>query len=325
MKIRLKIPFMLPVHLFLMAKSKSKVGGQAVMEGVMMRGKDHIALAVRKNEQEVVVERQAFLSVCKKYTLLAKPVFRGAVSLFESMIIGYKTLTRSAEILEDEQRKVALEEGKKMKERNKTGEKLLTGFSLVLSLVITFGIFMYLPMWLFSHVVPKESALLFNMGSGALRIIFFLLYLIAISMWKDIRRLFEYHGAEHKAIFTYEDGKDLTLENMRSYTTLHPRCGTSFLFLVGFICILLFSIVDALYIMKFGPYPSTLVRFAVHILLVPLVSGTSYEVLKLSDTYQHLPVVGFLIQPGLWLQKITTKNPDDTQLDVAAQALKAAL
>lgn len=325
MKKSLKIPFMLPVYLFLLAKSKSKVGGQAVMEGVMMRGKEHIALAVRKNESEVVVERQPFSSVCKRYTILGKPVFRGAVSLFESLIIGYKTLTRSAEILEDEQRKVALEEGKKIKERNKTGEKILTGFSLMLSLVITFGVFMYLPMWLFSHVVSKDSALLFNMGSGGLRIIFFLLYLIAISMWNDIRRLFEYHGAEHKAIFTFEDGKELTLENMRPYTTLHPRCGTSFLFLVGFICILLFSIVDALYIMKFGPYPSTIVRFAVHFLLVPLVSGTSYEVLKLSDTYSHLPVVGFLIQPGLLLQKITTKNPDDSQLDVAAQALKAAL
>jgi len=325
MKKRVRIPFIVPALLYFAARKKSKVGGQAVMEGVMMRGKEHISLAVRKNENEVVVERQPFSSVSKKYPILGKPVFRGAVSLVESMIVGYKTLTRSAEILEDEQRRIASEEGKMVKERNKTGEKIVAGFSLVISLAITFGIFMYLPMWLFSHIVPKESALLFNLGSGSLRVVFFLLYLILISMWKDIRRLFEYHGAEHKAIFTFEDGKELTLENMRGYTTLHPRCGTSFLFLVGFICIILFSFVDALYIMKFGPYPSTLVRFAVHFTLIPLVSGTSYEVLKLSDTYSHVPIVGLLIQPGLLLQKITTKNPDDSQLDVAAQALKAAL
>lgn len=310
---------------FQAAQKPSKVGGQAILEGVMMRGKEHIAWAVRKNQQDVVVEREVYTSVTKKYPILAKPVFRGAVSLFESLAIGMKALNRSAEIVEDEQRRVAESEGKKLKERNKTGEKIATGFSLVFSLVFAFGIFMYLPMWIFSHFVPKDSSLLFNALSGIVRIIFFLVYLVGISLWKEIRRVFEYHGAEHKAIFTFEDGKDLTLENMRPYTTFHPRCGTSFLFLVGFICVFLFSIIDALYIAAFGPYPTILMRFAVHLLLVPLISGISYEVLKLSDAYSHVPVVGFLIQPGLLLQKITTKNPDDSQLDVAAQALKAVV
>jgi uncharacterized protein YqhQ len=214
-----------PLLFSLIASKRRKVGGQAIIEGVMMRGKDNISWAVRKNEQDVVVERQEFISICKKYKILQKPVFRGAISLFESLILGYKALTRSAEIVEEEQRKTIQAEGKPIKERNKTGEKIATGFSLAVSLIIVFGIFMYLPMWIFSHFVPKESAMLFNAFSGVLRIIFFLIYLILISFWKEIRRVFEYHGAEHMAIFTYEAGQKLTIENMRRFTTLHPRCG----------------------------------------------------------------------------------------------------
>jgi uncharacterized protein YqhQ len=310
---------------WMLAQKKRKVGGQAIIEGVMMRGKDNVSWAVRKSESDIVVERTAFISAAKKIALLKKPVLRGAVGLFESVVLGYRALTRSAEIFEDEQRRQAEEDGKKIKERNKAGEKIMTGFSLVISLVLALGIFMYVPMWLLSKFVPKDSALLFNTLSGSLRIFFFLIYLIAISFWKEIRRVFEYHGAEHMAIFAYEDGKELTRDNMRNYTTLHPRCGTSFLLLVGIVCILLFSIVDALVIGFIGPYPSVLARFGVHLLLVPLISGTSYEILKLSDAHQNLPVVGWLIQPGLMLQKITTKTPDDAQLEVAAKALQAAL
>lgn len=138
-----------------------------------------------------------------------------------------------------------------------------------------------------------------------------------------MRRVFEYHGAEHKAIFTFEDGKELTLDNMRPYTTLHPRCGTSFLLMVALLCILLFSMVDACVIALIGPYPHVLVRFAVHLLLVPFVAGTSFEALRLSDRYRRLPLVGAMILPGLWLQKITTRRPDDGQLEVAAAALTA--
>jgi uncharacterized protein YqhQ len=148
---------------------------------------------------------------------------------------------------------------------------------------------------------------------------------VLISLWKDIRRVFEYHGAEHKAIYAFEDGKEVTLDAMRPYPTLHPRCGTSFLLLVALLCILLFSVVDALIITFIGPYPHVYVRFAVHLLLIPLVSGASYEVLKLSDRYRRFPIVGALILPGLWLQKITTRPPDDSQLEAAAAALKAVV
>jgi uncharacterized protein YqhQ len=184
---------------------------------------------------------------------------------------------------------------------------------------------MYAPMWILSHVVPADSSIVFNSLAGVIRIILFLAYIILISQWKEMRRVFEYHGAEHKAIFTYEDDKPLSLDNMRAYTTLHPRCGTSFLLLVALVCILLFSIIDAIFIQVIGPYPNTVIRLLVHLALIPLVGGTSYELLKLSDRHRRLPIVGALIMPGLWLQKITTREPDDSQLDVAAEALKAAL
>jgi uncharacterized protein YqhQ len=321
----LKNSFLLPLQFILAAPKKNTVGGQAIIEGVMMRGKNKVSWAIRKGPMEVIVEEQEFQSVCKKYKFLGLPVIRGAVNLYESMVIGYKALSRSADIA------VELEESKKQntkkteKKTNKAADQASSIFGLVLGLAISLGVFMYLPMWILSQFVPKESALLFNTLSGVIRIIFFLTYLILISMWKDIRRVFEYHGAEHKAIFAFEDGKELTIENMRPYTTLHPRCGTSFLFLVILCCILLFSIVDALIITFIGPFPNTFIRMLVHLALVPIVSGTSYEVLKFSDKYQGLPVVNFFIKPGLWLQKITTKNPDDTQLETASLALKAAL
>ena len=319
--------FAYPLILMFIVAKRGKVGGQAIIEGVMMRGKDNVSWAVRKNSDDVVVERNEFISICRKYKILSKPVLRGAVSLVESLTVGYKALMRSAEIIEEEQRAAQQSESGETasKKRNPTGEKIASGISITVSLVIAFGVFMYLPMWIFSRLVPDDSALLFNTLYGSLRIVFFLAYLIMISFWKEIRRVFEYHGAEHMAIYAYEAGKELTVENMRRFTTLHPRCGTSFLLLVGIVCILLFAVVDALFIRFFGPYPVVLARFGVHILLIPLVSGISYEVLKLSDRFQNIPVVNLLIKPGLLLQKITTKEPDDTQLAVAAKALEAAL
>ncbi|NLE02929.1 MAG: DUF1385 domain-containing protein [Fibrobacter sp.] len=304
---------------------KNTVGGQAILEGVMMRGKNKVSWSVRKVHDEIVTEHFEFTSACKKNKLLALPVLRGAVNLFESMSLGYKALSRSADIITESERIKAEAEGQKFKKSSETAEKIYSALSLILGLAISLGLFMYAPMWLFTKVFHIDNSLYFNAASGALRITLFLIYLLAISLLKDIRRLFEYHGAEHKAIFTFEDGKDLTYENMKSYTTVHPRCGTSFLLLVLLICIFLFSIIDALFVTYIGAYPNVLSRLLVHLILIPIVSGTSYEVLKLSDRYQHLPLVKILIQPGLWLQKITTKEPDEKQLEVASIALRAAL
>jgi uncharacterized protein YqhQ len=305
------------------AAKKTTVGGQAIIEGVMMRSKNKISWAIRKGPNDVVVEKEEFISIARKYPILKKPILRGAVSLYESMVIGYKALSRSAEITTETEnlQNPSLTE----KKNNKTMEKFYSILSFVVALAISMGLFMYAPMWIISKFIPKDSAILFNTLAGVIRMTFFLGYLTLISMWKEIRRVFEYHGAEHKAIFTFEDGKELTLENMQSYSTLHPRCGTSFLILVLMICILLFTIVDALYIGIMGPYPNILTRFLVHMLLLPIVSGTSYEVLKLSDRYKKFPLVSLLIKPGLWLQKITTKEPDKDQLEVASLALKAVL
>ncbi len=305
-----------PLFLAKLAVRKNKVGGQAVIEGVMMRSKQKISWAVRKPDGNTVIERFPFISLSKQHKSLAFPVIRGAINLYESLKIGYRALTRSVQIASDEPDQKLSAGGPK--------EKISFVLSFIIAFAVSLGIFMYLPM-LISQIYLKNTALGFNFSAGAIRIVLFILYLVLISMWKDIRRMFEYHGAEHKAIFTFEDDKELTLDNMKPYTTLHPRCGTSFLLLVALVCIFLFSIIDAIIMRFIGPYPNVAVRFCVHIALIPLVAGMSYEVLRLSDRFQHIPPVKLMILPGLWLQKITTKVPDDEQLQVAASALKASL
>jgi uncharacterized protein YqhQ len=272
---------------------------------------------VRKPDGETVVERFSFISLAKRYKFLSIPVIRGAINLWESLTIGYKALIRSAQIAENTPPET---DGKVPATKN----KIAYAMSFFVAFVSAIGIFMYLPMFI-SQLFFKDSVIGFNAFAGVIRIILFLLYLIVISFWKDIRRVFEYHGAEHKAIFTFEDGKELSLENMRPYATMHPRCGTSFLLLVAGICIFLFSIIDALVTACIAPYPNVLARFFVHLALIPVVSGLSYEVLRLSDRFQDVPVVRVCILPGLWLQKITTREPDDSQLRIAASALKASL
>ncbi len=298
-----------------LSAKKSKVGGQAIIEGVMMRGKQKISWAVRKPDGAMVIESFPFTSLCKKYKILKTPVIRGAISLYESLAVGFKSLMRSAEI--------AMPEDEKPREKT-FKDSFSMGLSMVIALAVSLGLFMYLPMFI-ANIFFEKSALSFNFVAGIIRISLIVLYMFSISFWKDIQRVFEYHGAEHKAIFTFEDDKDLTLENMRPYTTLHPRCGTSFLLLVGLVCIFLFSIIDTLFIQFIGQYPNVLSRVFVHILLIPIVGGFSYEVLRLSDRYQHIFPVSILIKPGLWLQKITTREPDDRQLETASAALKAAL
>ena len=312
-----------PVNLLLLlAARRPSVGGQAIIEGVMMRGKNMVSWAVRKGPSEILVEQIPFISACKKTKILSKPVLRGAVNLYESLSLGYKALSRSAEIATEVE---VNNSGKQQKSSSKKMEKFYSLLSFVFAMAVSIGLFMYAPMWLLSKVVPKESALLFNTFAGIIRLSLFLSYLMLISMWKEIRRIFEYHGAEHKAIFTFEDGKELNSENMRTYSTVHPRCGTSFLLLVMIFCIFLFSIIDVFFIHFFGPYPNVLTRLFVHLALIPLVGGTSYEILKLSDKYKNVKLVSLLIKPGLWLQKITTKEPDDKQMEVASLALKAVI
>jgi uncharacterized protein YqhQ len=304
-----------PLMAFLSVEKKKRVGGQAIIEGVMMRGKQKVSWAVRKPNGEAVVETIPFISLCKQHRALRIPAIRGAINLYESLKVGFQALSRSAELAEE----------KKEEKKATLVDSLISFLTLALSLVFSFGFFLYLPLKILSFFVPQESAFLYNFLAGMLRVIFFLAYLLIISQWKDIRRIFEYHGAEHKVIFAYEAEKELTVEAARQYGTLHPRCGTSFILLVSIVCIFLFSIIDAIIIHYFGPYPNVITRTLVHIVLIPLVSGLSYEVLRFSDKNQHIPLIRALIQPGLWLQHITTKNPNDEQIAIALKALQAVL
>ncbi len=310
-------------YLHIGAESK-KAGGQAVLEGVMMRGKDSFATAVLKPNGEIVCKKEPFISFVKKSKLLALPIVRGFVQLAESLYIGIKSLNYSADIAMEEERK---KEGKEESENNKNNwlQSVFTVLTIGISFAIAMGVFMYVPLLVSNFFKKNSNPLVFNAIAGAIRILFLLTYMWGISMLKDIRRVFEFHGAEHKAIFAYEADEELIVENTRKYTTYHPRCGTSFLLIVGIVCIFVFAIIDSLINMFIGPYPTLFHRFIVHTVLIPLVSGVSYEVLKLTDKGKNNFIVSMLIQPGLWLQRITTKPPSDKQIEVAFTSLKEVI
>jgi uncharacterized protein YqhQ len=316
-----------------LSSREDTVGGQALIEGVMMRSKERIAWAVRKPDGDAVVESFPFVSVTKRVKVWGTPVIRGVINLFEALSWGFKALSRSADIaIEEEQKSAAKEKESGVSEpAGKKRKSFLEQVGDILVYVVAFGIsiviFMYGPMWAVSHFpFINDSAPLFNLTTGIISIILFLLYVLLISLWKEMRRVFEYHGAEHKAIFAYEDGKEMTVENIDAYGTVHPRCGTSFLILVALCSMLLFTVIDTVYIQYVYDFRGDLLhRLAVRIVLIPLVAGISYEFLKLSDKYKHLPLVGLIIQPGLWVQRITTRKPDKAQIEIAAKALEAAL
>lgn len=295
------------------------VGGQAIIEGVMMRGKQSFSMAVRRKNGEIICRREPYIALSKRHKWLAFPVLRGFASLMESLSLGIKALNFSADIAMQDEKGHTEIKAKTWK------DSLASGLTLVASLGIALVLFMYFPLLVSSIIQKDQNPFVFNLLAGAIRIAIFLGYLWAISRWKDIQRIFEYHGAEHKAIFMYEAGQDLTIENAQAYATQHPRCGTSFLLIVALVCIFLFGIVDGIIGSIFGPYPTVLHRFLVHVVLIPLVSGVSYELLKASDRAKKNPVVEFLIRPGLLLQHITTRQPDAKQLEVAFAALKAVV
>jgi uncharacterized protein YqhQ len=280
-------------------------GGQAVIEGVMMRGKNKMAVAVRRTPEEIVLDLQDVHSLTERYRLLKMPLVRGFISLIESMVIGIKTLTYSAnQVVEGDG------EGESI-------SPLEMALSVAFALVAGIVLFALLPVGL-AHLlkVYVPGNMLQNLLEGLFRVLILLAYIIAISAMKDIQRVFEYHGAEHKTIHTYEAGEDLTIENARKYSTLHPRCGTSFLLFVVLISILIFSFVGA---------DNIWTRLLSRVLLLPVVAGVSYEFLKFTGKYQHLFCIRFLSMPGLWLQKLTTRQPDDSQLEVAICALQKVL
>ncbi|MBN2029416.1 DUF1385 domain-containing protein [bacterium] len=291
---------------------KIQVGGQAVIEGVMMRSPEYVSVAVRKPDGQIVLKRDRYVSWTKRYRILGLPFFRGGVILIESMVLGIKALNFSSEIAMKELDK---DKPKKNKKRSEKLSKLWTGLTVILALALGMGIFFFLPL-LLTELTGVKGGVMFNLLDGLIRLIFFIVYLGLISLWKEIRRIFEYHGAEHKSIFAYEEGKPLTLKGVQPFKTHHPRCGTSFLLVVMLVALVVFIILG-----KPQDMGDRFIRF----LFIPIIGGISYEIIRLSGKRFGKWIAQILTAPGLWLQRITTKEPDDKQLEVSLVALKSVL
>lgn len=285
-----------------MEKKKLSVGGQAVIEGVMMRGQDKIAVAVRQPDGEIAVDVRSVSSIRDKYPILKKPLLRGVVALFESLYEGVKALTYSAQMSGEEEEQLS------------DREMVMT---ILTSVLLAVGLFIILPTWStrFLHTLTNDPMLL-NLAEGVLRMLIFISYIAAISSVNDIQRVFQYRGAEHKTIYTYEAGLPLKVENVRQFTTLHPRCGTNFLMIVMLISMFIFT---------FLGWPNLVERILSRVILMPVIAGVSYEIIRFAGAHADNTCVHYAIMPGLLLQKLTTRQPDDSQMEVAIASLKAVL
>lgn len=294
----------------------SNIGGQAVLEGIMMKHNEEYAVAVRKPDGEISVKKEKYHSIVKWKVLTTTPFIRGVFNFIDSMVIGIKTLTYSASFYEEEEEKeeVLTEEAVKKKEKKEKKEKLLMGATVAFSVVAAVAIFMVLPYFLTSFLkglIPSYQVR--TVIEGLVRIGIFVLYVLLISRMEDIQRTFMYHGAEHKCINCIEHGLPLTVENVRKSSRQHKRCGTSFLFLVLAISIVLLLLIRV---------DSAVMRVVVRILLLPVIAGVSYEVLKLAGRSDNI-LISLISSPGLAIQKLTTKEPDDDMIEVAIRAVEA--
>jgi uncharacterized protein YqhQ len=280
-------------------EDKLMVGGQAVIEGVMMRGPKHVATAVREPSGKISVKVEPVVSISQRYPLLKKPMLRGVVSLGESLVLGLKSLSYSAQMAGEE-------------------DEQLTDRELVMTILFSLGLAVLLFV-----VIPTAAAkfihgsitdpVVLNLLEGLLRLVIFMVYIYGISRLKDIKRVFQYHGAEHKTIHAYEAGVDLTVENVQKFSTLHPRCGTAFLLVVMVVSIVMFA---------FLGWPDLWLRILSRVVLLPVVAGISYEIIRFSGRSKN-PLLQVAILPGLWLQKITTNEPEDDMVEVAIKSLEA--
>ncbi|MFC1774744.1 DUF1385 domain-containing protein [Nanoarchaeota archaeon] len=275
------------------------VGGQAVIEGVMMMSKNKIATAVRKENGDILTKVDKFDSVKNKTKILQLPFLRGVISLFEMMYIGIKALTWSAN---------------QQDEDAPLGNWEIAG-TIIVSLIAALAIFVFLPYGL-TYVITQEYSLIFNIIDGIFRLLIFVVYISGIGMMKDIKTIFQYHGAEHKAVNCFEKKKELTTKNVMECSKIHPRCGTSLIVFVLGLSIALFSILKS---------PVWWVNVGWRIVLIPVIAGISYEVIKFSARRMDNFLLKMIITPGLWTQKLTTNNPTKQQVEVAIKALKEAV
>ena len=288
------------------------VGGQAVIEGVMMRVPGAYSTAVRDPKGNLRLKRENFASITQSSTFWSKPIIRGIASLYEAMKMGMSTLQWSADISYPEE-----------SNNDSNFSKFLDTLTTFISISLAILLFMVLPMWLTTQLLNIEKdAILFNLSSGAFRILFFIIYLFLISRINDVSRLFQYHGAEHKVVYNFESGKDISIKNAQSFSTLHPRCGTSFMFIVLLSAIFVFAAVDTITIYFFGKI-SLSIRLLSHLPLIPLVSGVGYELIKITSKSESM-IFRILKKPGILLQNITTREPDDKMVEVSIAAIKDA-
>ena len=310
-----------------------KVGGQAVLEGVMMKSGNTVAVSVRREDGTIVSDVSTFESARKKHKILNIPIIRGVVNFIEMLSLSMKTLNKSAELSGIEE---GTEESKFEKWlKDKFGKSVLDvvmGIGLFLGILLAIALFFLAPNFLaaqLNKLIPFD-AVWQGLFAGIIKIILFILYLYLVSLMKDIRRTFEYHGAEHKSIFCYEKGEELTVENVKKQRRFHPRCGTSFMFVMLFIGMLLSVGVRILITYGFGfviekTILHTLFYTGINlIVLLPLVVGTGYEFLMFAGKHDNI-IVRILSAPGLWMQRLTTREPDDKQIEVAIRSLKLAM
>ena len=286
----------------------SGIGGQAVMEGVMMKNGDEYAVAVRKPDGEIAIEKKKYHSIVANPTVRKIPFIRGVISFLDSLILGMGSLMFSASFFEEEEK-----DGQGEEEKKKREEKLMVG-TVVTSIAAAIVIFMLIPYFL-SRLLTRWgcSETVIAIAEGVLRLVIFLLYIIAISLLEDIQRVFMSHGAEHKCINCIEHGLELNVENVKKSSRLHKRCGTSFLFLVVLISIIFFTFVRS---------DVAWARLALRIVLVPVIAGVAFECIRIAGRTDH-PAVNLLSRPGLWLQRLTTREPDEQMIEVGIASVEA--
>lgn len=290
------------------------IGGQAVIEGVMMKNKDQYAVAVRKPDQTIETKVEIYESLGERIPFFRIPIVRGVVNFIESLVIGMKTLTYSASFYEEGEE--TQEESQAEKAAKKGGENILMFFSVMISVILAVGLFILLPAWISEYIRRGiDNNVVVALLEGVIRLAIFLLYVFAISQMKDIKRVFMYHGAEHKTINCLEAGVPLTPENVMKFSRFHKRCGTSFLFLVMIISILFFMVINV---------DSAVLRIVLRLLLVPVIAGVSYEVLRLAGKNDSL-IIKIISAPGLWVQRMTTREPELDMLEVAIASVEGVL
>lgn len=297
---------------------RGKVGGQAVLEGVMMKSGDRVALTVRKDDGTKETKISKFVSVRKKFKILNFPLIRGVVNFIEMMELSFSTLNDSAEMLgiDEEMEETKFEKWLK-KHLGKNVMDVIMLIAMVLGIALALFLFMFLPTFLTGLIerLTGELGLWKSVIEGGFKVAIFVGYMLLVSLMKDIRRTFEFHGAEHKSIFCYEAGEELTVENVKNHSRFHPRCGTSFMFVM---------ILLTIFVGLFIPWDNKLLRVVIKILLMPVVMGIGYEFLMYAGKHDNF-IIRALSAPGLWMQRITTKEPDAEQIECAIMSLKASL